>query len=57
MQARDGTGGGDSIVNNASIFGLKGMPGIAHYVASKYAVVGLTKSVALECADSALRLS
>ncbi len=39
--------GGGSIVNNASVFGLKAMPGIAHYVASKFAVVGLTRSVAI----------
>ena len=30
------------------IFGLKAMPGIAHYVASKFAVVGLTRAVALD---------
>ncbi len=43
--------GGGAIVNNASIFGLRGMNGIAHYVASKHAVVGLTKAVAKEYAD------
>ncbi len=50
-----GTGG--CIVNNASVFGLKAMPGIAHYVASKFAVVGLTRAVALECADAGIRVN
>ena len=49
--------GRGAIVNNASIFGLKGMPGIAAYVASKFAVVGLTKSVALECAEAGVRIN
>lgn len=49
--------GGGCIVNNASIFGLKGMPGIAHYVASKFAVVGLTRSVAIECAGVGIRVN
>jgi NAD(P)-dependent dehydrogenase (short-subunit alcohol dehydrogenase family) len=33
------------------------MPGIAAYVASKFAVVGLTKSVALECAEAGVRIN
>lgn len=50
-------GKGGCIVNNASVFGLKAMPGIAHYVASKFAVVGLTRAVALECADVGIRVN
>jgi NAD(P)-dependent dehydrogenase (short-subunit alcohol dehydrogenase family) len=49
--------GGGSILNNASIFGLRGMNGIAHYVASKHAVVGLTLAVAKECAGRNIRVN
>jgi len=49
--------GGGAIVNNASIFGLRGMNGIAHYVASKHAVIGLTKAVAKENAQRNIRIN
>jgi NAD(P)-dependent dehydrogenase (short-subunit alcohol dehydrogenase family) len=49
--------GGGAIVNNASIFGLRGMNGIAHYVAAKHAVVGLTRAVAKECAARNIRVN
>ena len=35
---------GGAIVNNSSVGGLIGFPGMAIYVASKHAVLGLTKS-------------
>ena len=46
-------GCGGSIVNIASIAGLVGLPGNPAYSASKYAVQGLTKSIALSYADRA----
>lgn len=49
--------GGGAIVNNASIFGLRGTDGIAHYVASKHAVVGLTRAVAKEYANQSIRVN
>lgn len=45
------------IVNTASIAGLLGLPGYAGYSTSKHAVVGLTKSVAVEVADYGIRIN
>ncbi len=46
-----------SIINTASVAGLYGAAGVAPYSASKHAVIGLTKSVAQECAGTKVRVN
>src|ERR1035437_1490848 len=46
-----------SIINTASIAGLIGSPDVAVYSASKHAVIGLTKSAALECSATGVRVN
>jgi NAD(P)-dependent dehydrogenase (short-subunit alcohol dehydrogenase family) len=49
--------GGGAIVNNASAAGLSVMPNAAVYNASKFAVIGLTKTAAIEFSAKGVRVN
>ncbi|OAT35127.1 SDR family NAD(P)-dependent oxidoreductase [Proteus myxofaciens] len=49
--------GGGSIVNLSSSNGIVGIAGISAYTAAKHAVLGITRSAALEFADKGVRIN
>jgi NAD(P)-dependent dehydrogenase (short-subunit alcohol dehydrogenase family) len=57
IEAMVAQGSGGSIVNTASLAGLMAVPSLAAYIASKHAVVGLTKAAAIECAEHEIRVN
>ncbi|MFW0795716.1 mycofactocin-coupled SDR family oxidoreductase [Gordonia sp. CPCC 205515] len=50
-------GNGGSIIITSSTAGIKGTPNVAPYTASKHAVVGLMKTLALELAPHSIRVN
>lgn len=48
---------GGVIINTASIAGLKGLPNAVAYTASKHAVVGMTKTAAMEYGKKNIRIN
>lgn len=48
---------GGSIINTSSVAGLMGSPSMTAYVASKHAVIGITRTVAHEAAPRGIRVN
>jgi NAD(P)-dependent dehydrogenase (short-subunit alcohol dehydrogenase family) len=48
---------GGAVVNTASTAGIIGAPGLVAYIASKHAVIGITRTAALECAERGIRVN
>jgi NAD(P)-dependent dehydrogenase (short-subunit alcohol dehydrogenase family) len=51
------TQGSGVIVNNSSMGGLIGFPGVSPYIASKHAVMGLTRAAALDYAKQGIQIN
>src|SRR5260370_40415966 len=49
--------GGGTIINTSSALGVTALPGIEVYAASKHAVIGLTKSAAVEFGKQGIRIN
>ncbi len=49
--------GGGSVIITSSVAGIRGAPGVAPYVTSKHAVIGLMKSAAKEAAAANIRVN
>ena len=49
--------GGGSIIITSSVAGVSGGPGVAPYVTSKHAVIGMMRSAAKECAAQKIRVN
>ena len=56
LRAMDARGGG-SIINISSIDGIVGVEGLSTYVGSKFAVTGMTRSLALELGERGIRVN
>jgi SDR family mycofactocin-dependent oxidoreductase len=50
-------GNGGSIITISSAAGIKAVPGCGHYCASKFGVVGLTNSLAMELGEFGIRVN
>ncbi len=49
--------GGGTIINSSSVAGLTGSPGLCAYIASKHAVLGLTRTAAVEWGHKGIRVN
>ena len=57
LQAIGAQGTGGAIVNVASTLGLRGAPNASPYSASKHAVIGITRTAAIEYAGRGIRIN